>query len=228
MASLFDTTDAGELLTGTRLARTALAKGELVVFATDTVYGIAANAFSPAAVQRLLEAKGRDRTMPPPVLIPNAETLEALVLQVPPPARAMIEEYWPGALTLILRAQPSLAWDLGETRGTVAVRMPNHPVALELLAETGPLAVSSANLTGMNAAMSAAEAQQMLGDRVAVYLDSGSLPAPKPGNEAASTILDFTTWDEDQSIRLVRAGALAVEDLECTGNVSITRAVTES
>ena len=127
-------------------------RGELVVLPTDTVYGIGADAFDPDAVRRLLAAKGRGRDMPPPVLVSAPTTLDALAVGVPSYARALIDELWPGPLTLVCRQQPSLQWDLGDTRGTVAVRMPDHAVALELLARTGPLAVSSANRTGLPAA----------------------------------------------------------------------------
>jgi L-threonylcarbamoyladenylate synthase len=186
MAPIYDCSVEAELLTGMRLARAAISRGELVVFPTDTVYGIAADAFSPPAVQRLLDAKGRTRQSPPPVLVGNVQTLEALTQTVPDAARALIDAFWPGALTIILPAASSLAWDLGDTNGTVALRMPANPLALELLAETGPLAVSSANLTGEPAATTAAGAHEMLGDSVSVYLDGGA------GGTVASTIVDAT------------------------------------
>ncbi|MEO5921981.1 MAG: Sua5/YciO/YrdC/YwlC family protein, partial [Pseudolysinimonas sp.] len=135
----YDTSAPAELLTGMRLARQTIGRGELVVIPTDTVYGVAADAFAPAAVTRLLEAKGRERTAPPPVLIPGIPTLDALAEVVPDEVRALVAEFWPGGLTVIVRARKTLDWDLGETRGTVALRMPKDPIALELLAETGPL-----------------------------------------------------------------------------------------
>lgn len=177
----------------------ALGRGELVVLPTDTVYGLAADAFSPAAVAGLLAAKGRGRQMPPPVLVGDVRTLDGLCIDVPDGVRALVEAFWPGGLTVICRAQPSLAWDLGETRGTVAVRMPDHPAALALLRRTGPLAVSSANLTGRPAATTAAEARDQLGDSVRVYLDGGSAPGG-----VASTIVDATSGE----LRVVRAGAI--------------------
>ena len=145
----------------------AVRRGELVVIPTDTVYGIAADAFSHDAVRRLLEAKGRGREMPPPVLVSAATTLDALAEGVPTWARTLVERFWPGPLTLVCRQQASLMWDLGETRGTVAVRMPDDAVALAVLERTGPLAVSSANLTGRPAATDA--------DVHAVELDEGAL-----------------------------------------------------
>ena len=182
----------------------AVVRGALIVLPTDTVYGVGADAFSPAAVAALLAAKGRGRQMPPPVLVPDARTLDGLAADVPDAVRALVERFWPGGLTIICRAQPSLAWDLGETRGTVAVRMPVLPAALALLRRTGPLAVSSANRTGLPAARTAAEALEQLGDAVAVYLEAG----PASGG-VASTIVDATRG----ALRLVRAGAIDLATL---------------
>ncbi len=177
---------------------------------TDTVYGVAADAFSPAAVQRLLGAKGRGRQSPPPVLIPNVGTLAALAADASPALRDLAEAFWPGPLTIITQANPALSWDLGETGGTVALRIPGNELARELLQETGPLAVSSANRTGIPAAGTAAEAQEMLGDSVAVYLDGGE------SRGAASTIIDATALDADGTgtVRVLRAGAVTVEALQ--------------
>lgn len=169
------------------LAQVALGRGEVVVLPTDTVYGIGADAFSPQAVARLLAAKGRGRIKPPPVLVGDLATLDALAAEVSDAARALTERFWPGALTIIVPAQPSLTWDLGETHGTVALRMPDHPVALELLRNVGPLAVSSANLTEHPAATTAQEARDQLGDLVAVYIDAGKAPGG-----VSSTIVDLT------------------------------------
>ncbi|WP_448061570.1 L-threonylcarbamoyladenylate synthase [Cellulomonas hominis] len=190
-----------------------IARGELVVLPTDTVYGIAADAFTPAAVQALLDAKGRGRQMPPPVLMPDLRTLDGLALDVPDGARALAAEFWPGGLTLIVQAQPSLAWDLGETHGTVALRVPDHPVALALLRRTGPLAVSSANRTGQPAGVTAAEAHRQLGERVAVYLDGGDAPG-----QVASTIVDAT----GAVLRLVRVGAIPLDRLRAIAPVAGT------
>ncbi|KNY07345.1 L-threonylcarbamoyladenylate synthase [Microbacterium sp. GCS4] len=215
MSSIFDCGDESELLAGMRHARQAIARGELIVMPTDTVYGVAADAFSPAAVQRLLDAKGRGRNQPPPVLIGSKETLAALAESVPEPVQRLVDAFWPGGLTIVLPAQPSLVWDLGETEGTVAVRMPEGRVALELLAETGPLAVSSANLTGRDAAISAYDAERMLGNSVAVYLADG---ISKEG--VASTIVDATSLVPRGAepttglVRVLRQGAISRERLE--------------
>ena len=182
----------------------ALQRGELVVLPTDTVYGVAADAFSPAAVERLLAAKGRGRDMPVPVLVGDVRGLHGLAADVTEQMQAVVDAHWPGPLTIIVPAAASLAWDLGETRGTVAVRMPQHPVALDVLSSTGPLAVSSANRTGHPPPATADEAERQLGAAVAVYLEAGS-----SGEAVASTIVDLT--GERPVVR--RAGALAVEDL---------------
>ena len=184
-------------------AAAAVRRGELVVIPTDTVYGIAADAFSHDAVRDLLDAKGRGRDMPPPVLVSAVTTLDALAVGVPAWARKLVEEFWPGPLTLVLRQQSSLMWDLGDTRGTVAVRMPDDPLALAVLERTGPLAVSSANTTGRPAALDADAAEQMLGESVAVIVDGG----PSRGGEA-STIVDATAEG-----RVLRLGALSLEQL---------------
>src|SRR6478609_3122998 len=217
MAPIYDCSVDSELLTGMRLARAAIGRGGLVVIPTDTVYGIAADAFDPAAVRRLLDAKGRDRTSPPPVLIPGIPTLDALASEVPPAVRQLVGEFWPGGLTVILHAQPSLQWDLGETRGTVALRMPANPIALELLAETGPLAVSSANLSGQPSATTAADAEAMLGESVTVYLDGGPAGTgyeaigERPG-DTSSTIVDATGLTADGGVlRIVRTGVISRE-----------------
>lgn len=185
-------------------ASLAVQRGELIVLPTDTVYGIGADAFDPAAVRGLLAAKGRGREMPPPVLISAATTVDALAVRLPGYARALIEAFWPGPLTLVCHQQTSLQWDLGDTRGTVAVRMPDHQVAREILERTGPLAVSSANKTGMPAATDADQAEEMLGVDVAVIVDAGE----SPGGEA-STIIDCTGTEG----RVLRLGALSLERL---------------
>ncbi|MFF1571995.1 L-threonylcarbamoyladenylate synthase [Leifsonia sp. NPDC058292] len=215
MAPIYDCSVDSELLTGMRLARAAIGRGELVVIRTDTVYGVAADAFNAEAVQRLLDAKGRGRQSPPPVLIPGIPTLAALAEEVPPAVTDLVREFWPGGLTVVLPAQPSLVWDLGETRGTVALRMPDDTLALELLSETGPLAVSSANLTGRPAARTAAEAEAMLGDSVAVYLDGGEAGAAYErvdGKDSSSTIVDATALAAGTGgLRILRHGVISEE-----------------
>ncbi|WP_433592097.1 L-threonylcarbamoyladenylate synthase [Nocardia sp. CA-145437] len=193
-----------ERAAGLAAAGAAVRRGELVVLPTDTVYGLGADASHPAAVGRLLRAKGRGRTMPSPVLIGSPDALDGVTAELPRLAWDLVDAFWPGGLTLVARQEPSLRWDLGDTSGTVAVRMPAHPVALELLAETGPLAVSSANLTGAPSPQTCEAAEQMLGGKVAVYLDAGPTPAA-----VASSIVDVTRAVPV----LVRAGAISADRL---------------
>lgn len=200
----YATTDESALEAAIDAATVAVRRGELVVLPTDTVYGIAADAFDPVAVANLLEAKGRGRDMPPPVLVSAAITLDALATGVPDYARALVEAFWPGPLTIVCRQQESLQWDLGDTRGTVAVRMPDHPTALAILERTGPLAVSSANVTSEPAATTAEAAEEMLGEVVSVIVEGGE----SPGAEA-STIVDVTGVPG----RVLRRGALSLDQL---------------
>ncbi|MFF4399399.1 L-threonylcarbamoyladenylate synthase [Streptomyces sp. NPDC001480] len=204
MARRYDTNDATDRATGLREAASAVRRGELVVLPTDTVYGIGADAFSSQAVADLLDAKGRGRNMPTPVLIGSPNTLHGLVTDFSELAWELVDAFWPGALTLVARHQPSLQWDLGDTHGTVAVRMPLHPVAIELLTDVGPMAVSSANLTGHPAPETCDAAQEMLGDSVSVYLDGG----PTPGN-VPSSIVDVT----GEVPLLLREGAISPDEL---------------
>jgi L-threonylcarbamoyladenylate synthase len=204
MSATYDCADAASRAEGIKAAALALRTGELVVLPTDTLYGIGADAFYPSAVNGLLAAKGRGRDMPPPVLVGTVRAATALIEDLGPYGKDLIDEFWPGGLTLVCRANRSLSWDLGDTQGTVAIRMPLHPVALELLKETGPLAVSSANRTGSPAATTAADAQEQLGDAVSVYLDGGPC-----ANDVASTIVDLT----GNVPRLLRAGTVSVGQL---------------
>jgi L-threonylcarbamoyladenylate synthase len=210
MTTRYDCRDPGERTAGIDAAVAAARAGELIVLPTDTVYGIGADAFIPAAVTTMLAAKGRGRNMPPPVLVGTARAAAALVDDLGAFGQALIDEFWPGGLTLVFRASPTLLWDLGDTKGTVALRMPLHSVALEVLKRTGPLAVSSANRTGQPSAATADEAQQQLGEAVSVYLDDG----PSAGT-VASTILDLT----GAVPTLLRAGAISVDRLRTVVSV---------
>jgi tRNA threonylcarbamoyl adenosine modification protein (Sua5/YciO/YrdC/YwlC family) len=199
VSKTFDCSDDGERGRGLAEAAAAIRRAELVVVPTDTVYGIAADAFSAAAVNLLLAAKGRGRDMPVPVLVSSRAMLDAVVREVTDDAGKLVDAFWPGALTLVLHETPHLAWDLGEARGTVAVRMPDHPIISALIEQTGPLAVSSANRSGQPPASTTMDARLQLGASVSVYLDGG------PGGPAVpSSIVDLT----GDTPRLLRAGAV--------------------
>ena len=210
MSTRYDCRNPAERAAGIDAGVAAAQAGELIVLPTDTVYGVGADAFTPAAVTTMLASKGRGRNMPSPVLVGTARAAAALADDLGPFGQDLIDEFWPGALTLIFRVSPTLLWDLGETKGTVALRMPLHPVALDLLKQTGPLAVSSANRTGQPPATTADEAQRQLGEAVSVYLDGGPCTDSIP-----STILDLT----GAVPTLLRAGAVSVDRLRTVVSV---------
>lgn len=201
---VYDCAQPDSRAAGLAAAASAVRAGQLVVLPTDTVYGLGCDAFSSAAVQALLDAKGRGRDMPVPVLVGSWSTVDGLVLGVPSQARKLIEAFWPGGLSLVLPHASSLAWDLGDTRGTVMLRMPLHPVALELLRDVGPMAVSSANRSGQPPATTVEQAREQLAERVPVYLDGGT-----SGEPLASTIVDLTA---DEPV-VLREGAVTVAEL---------------
>jgi tRNA threonylcarbamoyl adenosine modification protein (Sua5/YciO/YrdC/YwlC family) len=197
--TVYDCSNPDSRAAGLTAAAQAVRAGRLVVLPTDTVYGLGCDAFSSTAVKALLAAKHRGPDMPVPVLVGSWSTIDGLVLGVPATARSLIEAFWPGGLSIVLPHAPSLSWDLGSTKGTVMLRMPLHPVALELLREVGPMAVSSANISGRPPASSAAEAQEQLASSVDLYLDGGPSGAP-----VASTIVDLTGSEP----RILREGEI--------------------
>ena len=205
MSPVIDCTTEEGLAQGIAAAAEAVRRGEVVVLPTDTVYGVGVDAFASNAVAAVLAVKGRGREMPLPVLVPSPQTVDGLSADVPGYARDLIHAFWPGPLTLVLRAQSSLMWDLGETNGTVALRMPQNDTALELLNEVGPMAVTSANISGQPAATTILDAATQLGSAVSVYLDAG----PSAGG-LASTILDCT----DEAPVILRAGAVSAGQLQ--------------
>jgi L-threonylcarbamoyladenylate synthase len=211
--TMFDCADPVARRAGLEAGAHAARSGNLVVMPTDTVYGIGADAFNAAAVRALLAAKGRGPDMPVPVLVGSWTTIDGLVMAVPPVARTLIEAFWPGGLSLVIEHAPSLSWDLGDAKGTVMVRMPLHPVALDLLRLVGPMAVSSANRSGSPAATTAADAASQLGDDVSVYLDGGPSPIG-----VASTVVDLTS----EVPRILRAGAVSTDRIrEVIGDVEL-------
>ncbi|HZC90444.1 MAG TPA: L-threonylcarbamoyladenylate synthase [Mycobacterium sp.] len=202
MTNTFDCADPEQRSRGITTAAGAVKNGGLVVLPTDTVYGVGADAFDSAAVAALLAAKGRGRDMPVPVLVGSWHTIDGLALSVSTPTRDLVRAFWPGALSLVVRQAPSVRWDLGDARGTVMLRMPLHPVAIELLREVGPMAVSSANISGRPPAVNADDARGQLGELVDVYLDAGP-----SAQQAASTILDLTGAEP----RILRSGPVSAE-----------------
>ncbi|HEX6453455.1 MAG TPA: L-threonylcarbamoyladenylate synthase [Trebonia sp.] len=204
MSARYDCTDGQQKEAGLVAAVTAVQHGGLVVLPTDTVYGIGADAFTPSAISALLAAKGTGRNVPPPVLVGSVRAASALTESLGAFGQDLIDEFWPGPLTLLFRASPTLKWDLGDTRGTVAVRMPLHPVALDLLRRTGPMAVTGANKHGGPAATTAADAQAQFGAAVSVYLDGGPC-----ADSAQSTIVDLT----GSVPRVLRSGVITADQI---------------
>ncbi|GIF75708.1 L-threonylcarbamoyladenylate synthase [Asanoa siamensis] len=201
---LYDCRSSADRDRGIAAAIEAVKSGELVVFPTDTVYGLGADAFTPHAVSQLLTTKGRDRGAAPPVMVGSRHTLDGLVFSLPQAARDLVEAFWPGPLTIIVEHSPTLQWDLGETGGQIAVRMPLHPVALEVLRETGPMAVLAANKGGLPAPTTAEEARTQLDYAVRVYLEAGPSADPVP-----SAMVDVT----GDVPRLLREGGIPIEKL---------------
>lgn len=221
MSRVVEVTDAESRTAAVDLAVSALARADLVVLPTDTVYGLAADAFSSIAVTDLLRAKGRHRGAPLPVLVGSRRTLDGVATRVSDEARDLVDAFWPGQLTLVCWSQPSLSWDIGASRGTVALRMPDADLALEVLARTGPLAVTSACRAGRLAPTTWREAQAELGDAVSVYVaadpadDAAHDPAHNPGRHlpragaGVSTVVDVTT----STPRVLRHGAVSLARL---------------
>lgn len=179
--------------------------GSVVVVPTDTVYGIAADAFNPAATARIFDVKQRPRSMPLPVLVARPRQAWALCSEVPRAAEVLVAAFWPGPLTLILPEAEDLSWDLGETKGGVAVRMPAHDDLLELILDVGPLAATSANRSGEPTPRTVGEIAVAFGDGVALYVDGGPSARDTP-----STIVDLTRWRP----KVIRTGAISEQAVE--------------
>lgn len=187
------------------LAAAAALRGELVILPTDTIYGIGTRPDDPAATARLFAAKRRPRDLELPVLIPNL-VAGVRVAQFGPAAKKLVERFWPGALTLVLERTPASAdWDLGGNPATIGLRMPADDVARALLGRTGPLAVTSANLSGAPTPSSCRELGALFGGLVAATLCAETQLTGNP-----STVLDCTT--DPPSV--LRAGAISEQELE--------------
>lgn len=202
MRETYDCLDPQKRIEGVRAAADAVRAGRCVVLPTDTVYGIGCDAFNNDAVETLLATKRRGPDMPVPVLVGSWVTIQGLVREFTETAKTLVEAFWPGGLSIVVPEAPSLPWNLGDTRGTVLLRMPNQPLALELLQETGPMAVSSANISGNPPATTATEARQQFGDEVPIYLDGGTAEIGEP-----STIIDIS----GPAPRILREGAISAE-----------------
>jgi tRNA threonylcarbamoyl adenosine modification protein (Sua5/YciO/YrdC/YwlC family) len=196
-------------------ARDALQAGELVVVPTDTVYGVAADPFMPGATAKVFELKNRPRSLPLPILVSRPRQAWALCDSVPPGAAELVAAFWPGALTLVMPQTPDLDWDLGEATGTIALRMPDHADMIALIEMTGPLAVTSANLSGEPTPPDVTQISEQLGDSIAVYVDGG------PSKEGSgSTIVDLAR----RRPKIVREGPIGRDQIERAIGARIARA----
>lgn len=184
-------------------AAAAIRRGEIVVVPTESAYALAADAFSPRGTGALREAKGVGPTVPLPILVPAASTVAGIARTVPLSARDLMTAFWPGSLTLLLPAGTTLAWD-HPAQAPVAVRMPVHPVLLDLLRLTGPTAVTSANAPGLDPPQSIDEVIDQLGELGTCALDAGPCPSGEP-----STIVDCTA----ATPVVVRPGAVSLDAL---------------
>lgn len=170
-----------------KLVAEELRQGKLVAFPTDTVYGVGAMAFNSEAVERLYDVKKRARYKPIPILVTGPEQLALVAREVNDLAKKLIEKFWPGALTLVLPRHPNVPSVIGGGGDTIAVRMPGHVLTLALLQEVGPIATTSANLSGRDSPLDAQQVIMNLGGRIDVILDGG----PCPGG-VDSTVVDTT------------------------------------
>jgi tRNA threonylcarbamoyl adenosine modification protein (Sua5/YciO/YrdC/YwlC family) len=181
-----------------------IARGGLVVLPTDTLYGVACDPFNASAVDSLFKAKGRGRDLPLPVLVHAWRQAVGLVEEVTDQAKSLIAEFWPGPLTIVLRETPGIGWDLGDSRGTVALRMPKHDFALALIERTGPLAVTSANRSGQPPPSIIEVIVRNLPD-VDVFFDAG-----EASGGPASTIVDLS----GPRPRYLRSGGVPPSEIE--------------
>ncbi len=185
------------------LALAALRGGGLVAFPTDTVYGLAADLLQPQAIARLYDVKGRDTAKAIAVLVGGLEQVEQVTTGLTAPAAWLAARFWPGALTLVLPKRPGLPENLSPLP-TVGVRMPDHPFALALLRAAGPLAVTSANLSGQASPQTAEEVLAQLEGRIELLLDGGACPGG-----VASTVVDCAGVE----LRILRQGAISSEEI---------------
>ncbi len=181
----------------------ALQAGELVAFPTDTVYGIGALVQDPQRIEQLYQVKGRAAEKAIPVLLGEPDELSQVTLEVGAVALRLAETFWPGPLTLVVPKHPTLP-DILSRYPTIGVRMPNHRVTLALLQGTGPLAVTSANLSGAESPTTAQAVMRQLAGRIALILDGGSTPGGQP-----STVVDCTTPE----LEILRQGPITLEQI---------------
>jgi tRNA threonylcarbamoyl adenosine modification protein (Sua5/YciO/YrdC/YwlC family) len=207
MPPRFDCTDESMRARGITAAVAAIKRGELVVLPTESVYAVATDGFSARGARAVREAKGQSAATPLPIMVASMTTIPGIAFNPSIAAMDLMHGFWPGALTVLVTPQPSLAWD--HPAGVpLAVRIPLHPVTLEILRATGPMIVTGANAVGGAAALTVDDALEVLGETVSIALDAGPLGAD-PMLSLPSTVVDAT----GEVPVLLREGAITLEQL---------------
>ena len=184
----------------------ALKRGGVIVFPTETLYGLGADALNDAAVEKVFQLKGRDLSNPIPVLVANQEMLHTLVAKVPTIARKLMERYWPGPLTLVLPGRKNIPKPLCNHAGGVGVRISSQPIATLLANGLGrPLTATSTNPSGIEPARTLQEAKNYFAHRVDVFVDGGTLTS-----KTGSTVLEVL----EDSVKIIREGEISGEELQ--------------
>ncbi|MGQ9456638.1 MAG: L-threonylcarbamoyladenylate synthase [Armatimonadota bacterium] len=186
-------------------AAEAIRSGELVIFPTETVYGLACDAINESAIERVFDAKGRDKKHPLPVQIASVTDLSRVASRIPEIAFKLAERFWPGPLTLVLPKSEHISFKITGSTETIGIRIPDHPVALAILNRVRiPIIATSANITGQNPPITAQEAIASIGEKVAVVLDAGECKIRVP-----STVLDVSVTPP----HILRVGAISVDEI---------------
>jgi L-threonylcarbamoyladenylate synthase len=186
----------------------SLKSGNVIVFPTETVYGLGADALNPAAVEKVFQLKGRNPNSPIPVIVADQAMLQGVVEKIPPVARTLMEQFWPGPLTLVLPAAPGMPKQLLNRTGGVGVRISSQLIATELAQSFGrPLTATSANPSGQQAASTIEQAQNYFASDIEIFLDGGKLPS-KTGSSVVEVI--------DDRIKIIRAGEISLGQLAAT------------
>ena len=183
----------------------SLKRGDVIVFPTETVYGLGADALNPAAVEKVFHLKGRNPDIPIPIIVADQAMLKNLVGEIPPIARKLMEQFWPGPLTLVLPAAPGTPKQLLNRTGGVGIRISSEPIATQLAQELGcPLTATSANPSGRPAAVTIEQAQNYFAGEIEIFLDRGKLPS-----QIGSSVVEVI----DERIKIIREGEISAEQL---------------
>jgi L-threonylcarbamoyladenylate synthase len=187
-------------------ASAALRRGKVIVFPTETLYGLGADALNLTVVEKIFELKGRDSANPIPLLVADRRMLDTVVAEVPPLAEKLIASFWPGPLTIVLPARKNISGPLLNSSGGVGVRISSQPIASELISELGrPLTATSANPSGKPAARTVGEAKSYFAGKIDIFIDGGELPS-----KTGSTVIEITK----DSLAIIRSGEIGRAELQ--------------